>query len=55
MATCPEGPLPAWYDQILVLDAEGCPPAFIEAHGIRIELSRLCQLSYGLLADMGLF
>ena len=35
-ASCPEGDLSAWYDQIRMLDAEGYPHAFLEIHGMRL-------------------
>jgi methionyl-tRNA formyltransferase len=52
LATCPEGNLSAWYDQIRMLDAEGYPNAFLEAHGMRLEFRRVCQRSDGLHADV---
>jgi hypothetical protein len=52
LATCPEGNLSAWYDQIRMLDAEGYPNAFLEAHGMRMEFRRVCQRSDGLCADV---
>ena len=52
LATCPEGDLSAWYDQIRMLDAEGYPHAFLEIHGMRLELRRVCQRSDGLHADV---
>ena len=35
LASCPEGDLSSWYDQIRMLDAEGYPHAFLEIHGMR--------------------
>jgi len=52
LASCPEGDLAAWYDQIRMLDAEGYPHAFLEAHGMRLEFRRVCQRSNGLHADV---
>lgn len=52
LASCPEGDLSAWYDQIRMLDAEGYPHAFLEIHGMRLELRRVCQRSDGLYADV---
>ena len=52
MASCPEGDLSAWYDQIRMLDAQGYPHAFLEAHGMRLEFRRVCQRSDGLHADV---
>jgi len=52
LASCPEGDLIAWYDQIRMLDAEGYPHAFLEIHGMRLELRRVCQRSDGLHADV---
>ena len=52
LASCPEGDLSAWYDQIRMLDAEGYPHAFLEIHGMRLELRRACQRSDGLHADV---
>ena len=52
LASCPEGDLNAWYDQIRMLDAEGYPHAFLEIHGMRLELRRVCQRSDGLHADV---
>jgi methionyl-tRNA formyltransferase len=45
-------PVLRWYDQIRMLDAEGYPHAFLEAHGIRLEFRRVCQRSDGLHADV---
>ncbi len=50
--SCPEGDLKSWYDQIRMLDAEGYPHAFLEAHGMRLELRRVSQRSDGLHADV---
>lgn len=52
LASCPEGDLRSWYDQIRMLDAEGYPHAFLEAHGIRLEFRRVSQRSDGLHADV---
>ena len=52
LASCPEGDLSAWYDQIRMLDADGYPHAFVEIHGMRLELRRVCQRSDGLHADV---
>ena len=52
LASCPEGDIAAWYDQIRMLDAEGYPHAFLEAHGMRMEFRRVCQRSDGLHADV---
>ena len=52
LASCTEGDLSAWYDQIRMLDAEGYPHAFLEIHGMRLELRRVCQRSDGLHADV---
>ena len=52
LASCPEGDLSAWYDQIRMLDAEGYPNAFLEAHGMRLEFRRVSQRSDGLYADV---
>jgi methionyl-tRNA formyltransferase len=52
LASCPEGDLSAWYDQIRMLDAEGYPHAFLEMHGMRLEFRRVCQRSDGLHADV---
>ncbi len=54
LATCPDGDLHAWHDQIRMLDAEGYPHAFLEAHGMRLEFRRVCQRSDGLHADVKL-
>jgi len=54
LATCPEGDLSAWYDQIRMLDAEGYPHAFLEANGMRLEFRRVCHRSDGLHADVKL-
>lgn len=35
-----------------MLDAEGYPHAFLEIHGMRLELRRVCQRSDGLHADV---
>jgi methionyl-tRNA formyltransferase len=52
LASCTEGDLSAWYDQIRMLDAEGYPHAFLEIHGMRLELRRVCQRCDGLHADV---
>jgi len=52
LASCPQGDPAAWYDQIRMLDAEGYPHAFLEAHGMRLEFRRVCQRSDGLHADV---
>ena len=52
LSRCPSGDISAWYDQIRMLDAEGYPHAYLEAHGMRIELRRVCQRSDGLYADV---
>ena len=52
LASCQEGDLSSWYDQIRMLDAEGYPQAFLEAHGMRLEFRRVSQRSDGLHADV---
>ena len=52
LSCCREGDMPAWYDQIRMLDAEGYPHAFLEAHGMRLEFRRVSQRSDGLHADV---
>ena len=52
LASCPEGDQNAWYDQIRMLDAEGYPFAFLEAHGMRLEFRRVSKRSDGLYADV---
>ncbi|MDB4623038.1 methionyl-tRNA formyltransferase [bacterium] len=52
LASCPEGDLSSWYDQIRMLDAEGYPYAFLETHGMRLEFRRVSQRSDGLHADV---
>lgn len=52
LASCEEGSLSAWFDQIRMLDAESYPHAFLEAHGMRLEFRRVCQRSDGLHADV---
>ena len=52
LAHCPEGDMSAWCDKIRMLDAEGYPHAFLEMHGMRLELRRVCQRSDGLHADV---
>ena len=54
LASCPKGDLNSWYDQIRMLDAEGYPHAFLEAHGMRLEFRRVCQRTDGLHADVKL-
>ena len=52
LASCPEGDLSSWYDQIRMLDAEGYPHACLEVHGMRLEFRRVSQRSDGLYADV---
>jgi methionyl-tRNA formyltransferase len=52
LASCPPGDLLACYDQIRMLDAEGYPHAFLEAHGLRFEFRRVTRRSDGLHADV---
>ena len=52
LASCPEGDLISWYDQIRMLDAEGYPQAFLELNGMRLEFRRVSQRSDGLHADV---
>jgi methionyl-tRNA formyltransferase len=52
LASCPPGDLLACYDQIRMLDAEGYPHAFLEAHGLRYEFRRVSRRSDGLHADV---
>lgn len=52
LASCPPGDLLACYDQIRMLDAEGYPHAFLEAHGLRFEFRRVSRRSDGLHADV---
>lgn len=52
LAGCPSGDLLAWYDQIRMLDAEGYPHAFLDAHGVRLEFRRVSRRSDGLYADV---
>jgi len=52
LANCPKGDQNAWYDQIRMLDAEGYPHAFLEAHGMRLEFRRVSKRSEGLHADV---
>jgi methionyl-tRNA formyltransferase len=52
LSDCPFGDLAAWYDQIRMLDAEGYPHAFLEAHGLRLEFRRVSHRSDGLHADV---
>ena len=52
LASCPEGDLSSWYDQIRMLDGEGYPQSFLEAHGTRLEFPRVSQRSDGFHADV---
>jgi methionyl-tRNA formyltransferase len=52
LVECQEGDLMSWYDQIRMLDAEGYPHAFLEAHGMRLEFRRVSRRSDGLYADV---
>ena len=52
LASCQEGSLSAWFDQIRMLDAESYPHAFLEVHGMRLEFRRVCQRTDGLHADV---
>lgn len=52
LAACPEADLSSWYDQIRMLDAEGYPHAYLEAHGMRLEFRRVSRRSDGLYADV---
>lgn len=52
LASCPQGDLSSWYDQIRMLDAEGYPHAFVEIQGMRLEFRRVSQRSDGLHADV---
>jgi methionyl-tRNA formyltransferase len=52
LSDCSEGDLSAWYDKIRMLDAEGYPHAFLEVHGMRLELRRVTHRSDGLHADV---
>lgn len=52
LASCTEGGLSSWYDQIRMLDAEDYPHAFLEAHGMRLEFRRVSQRSDGIHADV---
>lgn len=52
LSDCSEGELTSWYDKIRMLDAEGYPHAFLEAHGMRLELRRVSRRSDGLHADV---
>lgn len=52
LSDCSEGELSSWYDKIRMLDAEGYPHAFLEAHGMRLELRRVSHRSDGLHADV---
>ena len=52
LASCPEGDLSSWYDQIRMLDAEGYPHACLEVNGMRLEFRRVSQRSDGLYADV---
>ena len=52
LVICSKGDLSSWYDKIRMLDAEGYPHAFLEAHGMRLEFRRVSQRSDGLHADV---
>ena len=52
LASCDDGDLISWFNQIRMLDAEGYPHAYLEAHGMRLEFRRVCQRSDGLYADV---
>ena len=52
LASCQEGNLSSWFDQIRMLDAEGYPHAFIEIQIMRLEFRRVSQRSDGLHADV---
>ena len=52
LATCLEGDLRSWYDQIRMLDAEEYPHAFLEVNGMRLEFRRVSQRCDGLYADV---
>ncbi len=52
LASCPEGDLSFWYDQIRMLDAEGYIHEISEAHGMRLEFRRMSQRSDGLHTDV---
>ena len=52
LASCPDSDVAAWYDLIRMLDADGYPHAFLEAHGMRLEFRRVSQRSDGLYADV---
>jgi methionyl-tRNA formyltransferase len=54
LASCQPGDLLACYDQIRMLDAEGYPHAFLEAHGLRYEFRRVSRCSDGLHAGLRL-
>ena len=51
LASCPEGDLISWYDQIRMLDAKGYPYAFLEATACGW-VRRVSQRSDGLHADV---
>lgn len=55
LAACPEADLSTWYDQIRMLDAEGYPHAYLEAHGMRLEFRRVSRRRDGLYADVRIF
>ena len=52
LATCSSGDLSAWADQIRMLDDEGYPHAYLEAHGMRLEFRRASRRCDGLYADV---
>jgi len=52
LATCSSGDLSAWADQLRMLDGEGYPHAYLEAHGMRLEFRRAGRSSDGLYADV---
>jgi len=52
LATCSKGDLSSWYEHIRMLDAEGYPHAFLEAHGMRLEFRRVSQRCDGIHADV---
>lgn len=52
LASCAEGDLSSWYDQIRMLDAEVFTHEFIEIQGMRLEFRRVSQRSDGLHIDV---
>lgn len=52
LALTAKGDVGAWYDHIRMLDAEGYPHAFLDAHGMRLEFRRISHRSDGLYADV---